>query len=73
MWHVTDVMPTVLALAGVPPLATLRGAPTKAMDGRDCATVLTDDAPSPRHEQYYECWSNRAFSQRVSPTARPRI
>jgi arylsulfatase A-like enzyme len=59
--HVTDVMPTVLALAGVPPLAMLRGASAKTMDGRDCAAVLVDDAPSPRHEQYYECWSNRAF------------
>ena len=59
--HVTDVMPTILALAGVQPLAMLRGTPAQRMNGLDCAAVLTDGAPSPRREQYYECWSNRAY------------
>jgi arylsulfatase len=52
--HVTDVMPTLLDLAGVAPLA--------GTDGRSFAPLLGDAAaPSPRREQYYECWSNRAF------------
>jgi arylsulfatase len=59
--HVTDLMPTVLALAGVPPLRSRHGVAARRMDGLDCAAVLTDDAPSPRREQYYECWSNRAY------------
>jgi arylsulfatase len=59
--HVTDVMPTLLSLAGVPELARHHGAAARALDGLDCSRVLTDDAPSPRTEQYYECWSNRAY------------
>jgi arylsulfatase len=59
--HVTDLMPTVLALAGVPPLRSRHGVAARRMDGLDCAAVLTDDAPSPRREQYYECWSKRAY------------
>lgn len=32
------------------------------MDGMSFANVLRNgNAPSPRREQYYECWSNRAF------------
>ena len=42
--HVTDVMPTILALAGVQPLATIRGIATQRMNGLDCAAVLTHDA-----------------------------
>ena len=60
--HVTDVMPTLLDLAGVQPLAHVNGAPAKPMDGMSFASVLRDgDAASPRREQYYECWSNRAY------------
>ena len=59
--HVTDVMPTILSLASVPRLAHYNGARTQALDGLDCAAVLTRDEPSPRTEQYYECWSNRAY------------
>jgi arylsulfatase A-like enzyme len=60
--HVTDVMPTLLDLAGVEPLTHVNGALAKPMDGMSFAQVLRDgDAQSPRREQYYECWSNRAF------------
>ncbi|MFM9940104.1 MAG: arylsulfatase [Hyphomicrobiaceae bacterium] len=61
LMHVTDVMPTLLDLAGVPPLATSHGQPALAFDGVSCASMLLEDTPSPRTEQYYECWSNRAY------------
>ena len=59
--HVIDVMPTLLDMAGVPPLESSHGQPARAFDGKSCAQVLLGDAPSPRSEQYYECWSNRAY------------
>jgi len=60
--HVIDVMPTLLDLAEVPPLATVHGKPAKAMQGASLAPVLRDAAtPAPRREQYYECWANRAY------------
>jgi arylsulfatase len=60
--HVTDVMPTLLDLAGVPALERVNDAEARPMDGKSFAAVLRDpQAPSPRREQYYECWSNRAY------------
>jgi len=59
--HVTDVMPTLLELAGVPRLETSHSKPARALDGMSCAGLLLADTPSPRSEQYYECWSNRAY------------
>ena len=60
--HVTDLMPTLLDVAGVAPLDSVNGRPAKPMDGASFSTVLRDpNAPSPRDEQYYECWSNRAY------------
>ncbi len=60
--HVTDIMPTLLDLAGVKPLETSHGKPAKAMHGRSIAPVLRNGAAEPaRGEQYYECWANRAF------------
>ena len=60
--HVIDVMPTLLELAGVPPLPEVNGRRARPMDGASFATVLLDGAaPGPRTEQYYECWSNRAY------------
>ena len=59
--HVTDVMPTLLSLAGVAPLQTSHGQPALAMDGLDCSAMLLNGTPSPRREQHYELWSNRGF------------
>jgi len=60
--HVTDVMPTLLDLAGVEPLTTVNGLPARSLNGKSFAPVLMDgDAPAPRNEQYYECWANRAY------------
>ena len=60
--HVTDVMPTILDLAGLKILDTIHGVPALPLHGQSFAPVLFDAAaPSPRTEQYYECWSNRAY------------
>ena len=60
--HVTDVMPTLLDLAGVPALEMSHGKLAKPMQGKSLAPVLRNaSAPAPRNEQYYECWANRAY------------
>ena len=55
--HVTDVMPTLLDLAGVAALTEVNGRPARELHGRSFAAA----AASPRVEQYYECWSNRGY------------
>ncbi len=60
--HVTDVMPTLLDLAAVPALTVSHGEAALPMHGCSLAPVLHDArASSPRSEQYYECWANRAY------------
>lgn len=60
--HVTDVMPTLLELAGVAHPPTSHGKPSMPMQGVSFAPVLLEaGTPSARSEQYFECWSNRAF------------
>lgn len=60
--HVIDVMPTLLDLAGVTPLEKVNGLEARRMHGMSFAPLLDDaSAPSPRSEQYYECWANRAY------------
>ena len=59
--HVTDVMPTLLDLANVNKMEVSHGKTALSLDGKSCAKLLIENAPSPRSEQYYECWSNRAF------------
>jgi arylsulfatase A-like enzyme len=60
--HVTDVMPTLLELAGVAPLEVSHGEPALPMQGASLAPVLRDAAaPPPRTDPYYEWWANRAY------------
>jgi len=60
--HVIDVMPTLLELVGVAPLERVNGHAARPMHGASFASVLFDaHAPAARTEQYYECWSNRAY------------
>jgi arylsulfatase len=55
-------MPTLLDLAGAAPLSQVNGQASRPMHGRSFAATLANaDAPAPRTEQYYECWSNRAY------------
>ena len=60
--HVTDVMPTILDLAGVQPPTVFGGVEQMSFDGVSMRTVL-DDAGFPDHRdsQYYECWGSRAM------------
>jgi arylsulfatase len=60
--HVTDLMPTLLELAGVPVPTVSHGKPAVPIQGKSQAAVLRSaQAPAARHEQYYECWSNRGY------------
>jgi arylsulfatase len=60
--HVTDIMPTLLDCAAAPPLDRVHDRAARPMDGRSFAALLREPAAaSPRTEQYYECWSNRAY------------
>jgi arylsulfatase len=60
--HVTDVKPTLLDLAGLKTLERINGVPAWQPHGKSFAAVLRDpNASSPRSEQYYECWANRAY------------
>ncbi len=57
--HVTDVVPTLLELAGVAPLST--GAPP--FPGRSLVPALARDVPIPRDEIYFHHEGNRALRQ----------
>jgi arylsulfatase A-like enzyme len=60
--HVTDVMPTLLELAGVSPLETSHGKAAPPVHGKSFVPLLLDGAgTAARSEQYYECWANRAY------------
>ena len=59
--HVIDVVPTVLALAGVAPPSELDGKPVPPMQGRSFAACLADPAALPPHETLWWCHEgNRA-------------
>lgn len=60
--YVTDVLPTLLDLAGLSHPGSRNGHPTKSIDGFSFASVLPDpEAPSTHHEQYAEFGGNRGF------------
>lgn len=60
--YVTDLHPTLLAMAGVERPAERNGQQVKEIDGTSFVSVLRDPAaPSPRREQYAEAMGNRGF------------
>ncbi len=60
--HVTDLMPTLLELAGVSPATERHGLAAKPLDGRSLVENLRDAAaPTPHTEQYLECFGERAY------------
>jgi arylsulfatase A-like enzyme len=60
--HVTDVLPTLLELAGIDPPSERHGRPLWPMAGRSFASTLDDTAaPSTHHEQYYEMIGHRGY------------
>jgi arylsulfatase len=60
--HVTDVLPTLLALTGGQYPAAFNGLRTRPMDGVSFAATLNDaQAPQQRHSQYYELQGNRGY------------
>jgi arylsulfatase len=60
--YVTDLAPTLLQLAGVPPLPSRAGEPTQQQDGVDLTPVLrSPDVPSPHREQYAEMGGHLGF------------
>ncbi|MEU0931862.1 arylsulfatase [Embleya sp. NPDC005971] len=60
--YVTDVLPTLLDLAGVPVPPERSGAPTQELDGTSFTNVLADPTAESRHgEQYSEMVGNRSY------------
>ncbi|WP_305093789.1 arylsulfatase [Prescottella sp. R16] len=60
--HVTDLLPTIAELAGVPVATTRHGLDARPLDGTSMVAALRDpDAPSSHGDQYYECLGERAY------------
>jgi arylsulfatase A-like enzyme len=60
--YVTDVLPTLLELAGLSHPGSRNGFPAKSIDGFSFASVLAaPEAPSTHREQYAEFGGNRGF------------
>ncbi|KHL19380.1 UNVERIFIED_CONTAM: arylsulfatase [Mumia flava] len=60
--YVTDVLPTLLDLAGITHPGRRNGSPTQAIDGVSFAeTLCTAGAGGTRHEQYAEFGGNRGY------------
>lgn len=60
--HVTDVLPTVLALLKVHAPMHIRGVEQMSFDGTSLDPVLRDAGAAEQHtSQYYECWGSRAM------------
>jgi arylsulfatase len=63
--HVTDIVPTILDLVGVPYPDRLHGYATRALDGRSFRAALEDGAaPTQREAQHYELAGNRGYVER---------
>ncbi|MFG3056874.1 arylsulfatase [Kitasatospora sp. NPDC048239] len=60
--YVTDILPTLLELAGVQRPQERAGQPVQELDGVSFAPVLREpQAPSTHHEQYCEMTGNRSY------------
>ena len=66
LMHVTDIMPTLLDVAGASYPKTINGHEAPALMGKSWSKVLSGDAESPRNEHDYLGWElfgNRAVRQ----------
>ncbi|UOQ90187.1 arylsulfatase [Agromyces endophyticus] len=61
--YVTDVLPTILELAGVDHGGVRHNLPAQEIDGVSFASVARENAPSTRREQYSEFGGNRGFTR----------
>lgn len=60
--HVTDVMPTLLELIGIPAATERQGLPAEPFDGVSFAANLRDGSlPTAHPEQYLECFGERSY------------
>lgn len=60
--HVTDLLPTIAELAGVPVATSRNGLTARPIDGTSMVAALRDpDVPSTHGDQYYECLGERAY------------
>ena len=60
--HVTDLMPTILDLVGVPVPDEVGGVAQLSLDGSSLRPLIDDrSAPTVHPRQYYECWGSRAI------------
>ena len=58
---VSDLAPTLLELAGIPPLPVRSGKPALEFDGRSFAAALADAASPGRDLQHFEAFGSRAL------------
>ncbi len=62
--HVTDIMPTILAAAGVSAPASVDGIDQQRTDGASLVATFTDAKAATRDTQYFELDGNRAIYHR---------